>query len=495
MSVTQNGKSYNRTLVFTIMMLAAITGSLMQTSLGTALPSLMKAFDISISTAQQATTWFLLTNGIMVPLSAYLANRVPTKYLQLFASFALLIGITISMLTPEDGDWWWMFVAGRIVTALGVGVILPLLQIVIINMYAPEERGKAMGMMGLVVGMGPAIGPTLTGWILKQNHTILGMTLSDQWQSIFVIPFIIIAIATILTPIFVKNIIKTSKIKMDYFSVVLSTIGFGLFLWGFTNVSTEGWGDWGEVILPISAGIIVLILFGWRQLKLDKPFLDIRVFMNKNFTIASAQIILLTMAMFGVEMMLPTYLQNIRGLNPFDSGLTLMWGALCMGFISPIAGILYNKVGTKRLSFVGFSLLALGTLPYIYLTPETPTLLITVLYALRMAGVALTMMPLTTAAMGSLPDEMASHGTAANNTVRQIAGSVVVALMTSVVQNVTSNHLPSSSLKTTDPILYASKALNASMDGFQVAFILSFVFAIIGIFLLIFLKSGKELNK
>ncbi|CAK1232963.1 MDR family MFS transporter [Fructobacillus evanidus] len=495
MSVTQNGKGYNRTLAFTIMMLAAISGSLMQTSLGTALPSLMKAFDISISTAQQATTWFLLTNGIMVPLSAYLANRVPTKYLQLFASFALLIGIAISMLTPENSNSWWIFVAGRIVTALGVGVIMPLLQIVIINMYAPEERGTAMGMMGLVVGMGPAIGPTLTGWILKENHTILGITLSDHWQSIFVIPFIIIAIATILTPIFVKNFIQTSKIKMDYFSVVLSTVGFGLFLWGFTNVSTQGWGDWSQVILPISAGIIVVILFGWRQLKLDKPFLDIRVFMNKEFTIASAQIILLTMAMYGVEMMLPTYLQNVRGLNPFDSGLTLMWGALCLGLISPIAGILYNKVGTKRLSFVGFSMLALGTLPYIYLTPETPTLLITVLYTMRMAGVALTMMPLTTAAMSALPDSMGSHGTAANNTVRQVASSVVVALMTSVVQNVTSNHLPSSSLKTTDPILYASKALNASMDGFQIAFILSFIFAVIGIFLLIFLKSGKESNK
>ncbi|MDF7627221.1 DHA2 family efflux MFS transporter permease subunit [Lactobacillaceae bacterium L1_55_11] len=451
MSEVASKPKYNRTLVMVVMITAAISGALMQTSLGTALPTLMKAFNIDLATAQQATTWFLLFNGVMVPLSAYLANRVSTRTLHLAAYILLLAGIVISMLTPENSGSWWIFVLGRIVAAIAVGIILPLLQIVIINMYAPKERGAALGVMGLVVGMAPAFGPTLTGWILQNNHTILGFTLSDQWQSIFVIPLFFIIVATALTPFFMKNVVKTRKIKLDIPSLVLSTVGFGFFLWGFTNVSSQGWGDWGEVILPIAGGVVLLLAFVWRQLKLPVPFLDVKVFTKKNFTIPTVALLLATMAMYGVEMMLPVYLQNVRGLSPFNSGLTLMWGALFMGFMSPVAGVLYNKVGVKRLAFVGFAILTLGTVPYVFLTPTTSTVIITVMYALRMAGIAMVLMPLTTAAMAALPDEKAPDGTAANNTLRQVASSVVVALLTSVVQNIINNQTPAKSLKATDP--------------------------------------------
>lgn len=121
MRVDQHGKPYNRTVVFVVMLIAAMSGGLMQTSLGTALPALMKAFDINLSTAQQATTWFLLMNGIMVPLSAYMANRFSTKKLHVVAYSLLTIGILMSMLTPEDSNYWWLFVVGRIVAAVAGG--------------------------------------------------------------------------------------------------------------------------------------------------------------------------------------------------------------------------------------------------------------------------------------------------------------------------------------------------------------------------------------
>ncbi|GAO99321.1 MDR family MFS transporter [Fructobacillus ficulneus] len=484
-------RKYNRTLVLIVMMVAAIAGALMQTSLGTAIPTLMTAFNINLSTAQQATTWFLLFNGMMVPLSAYLANRVPTKILHFVAYILLFIGVLISTLTPEHSNVWWLFVVGRIVAAIAFGIIMPLMQIVILNMYAPKERGAAMGMMGLVIGMAPAFGPTLSGWILQKDHTILGLTLSNDWRSIFVIPLIFIVIAIILTPFMMENVIETKKMKLDFPSLALSTVGFGLFLWGFTNVGTDGWGDFTNVVFPIAAGVLLILVFAWRQLKLPVPFLDIKVFAKKDFTIPTVALILAIMAMYGVEMMLPTYLQNVRGLTPFHSGLTLLGGALFMGLMSPIAGILYNKVGVKLLSFVGFSVLALGTLPYIYLTAATPTIIISVLYAVRMAGIALVMMPLTTSAMGALSDDKAADGTAANNTLRQVSSSVVVALLTSVVQNTITNNLPASSMKVTDPIKYADKALNASMDGFQVAFIISMAFAVLGLIVVLFVKNDK----
>lgn len=492
MKVDQHGKNYNRTVVLSVMMIAAMSGGLMQTSLGTALPTLMTAFDINLATAQQATTWFLLMNGIMVPLSAYFANRFSTKYLHIISYGLLTIGVLMSMLTPENGNYWWMFVAGRIIAAIAVGVMLPLLQVVIVNMYAPKERGVAMGLMGLVVGMAPAFGPTLTGFILNKDHTLFGITLSNDWRSIFILPLILIVIATVLSPFFIKDVLKNKPVKLDLISIITSTVGFGLFLWGFTNVSSDGWGDLATVVSPIVIGVIILIIFGWRQLNLPVPFLDIRVFLNKNFTIPTIGLLLVTMAMYGVEMMLPTYLQNVRGLTPLDSGLTLLWGALFMGFVSPIAGVLYNKVGIKRLSFVGFFVLLLGTLPFVFLTEQTPTTIITVLYALRMIGIALLMMPLTTAAMGALPDEKAADATAANNTLRQVSSSVVVALMTSVVQNVINNNTPNDAMKKTAPLQYAKKSLDASLDGFQWAFIISLAFAVIGLLFVIFMKNEKE---
>lgn len=492
MKVDRHGKSYNRTVVLIVMMIAAMSGGLMQTSLGTALPTLMTAFDIDLATAQQATTWFLLMNGIMVPLSAYFANRFSTKYLHIIAYGLLTVGVLMSMLTPEDANYWWLFVAGRIVAAIAVGVMLPLLQVVIINMYEPQERGVAMGLMGLVVGMAPAFGPTLTGLILNKDHTFLGLTISNDWQSIFILPLILIVIATVLSPFFIKDVLKNRPVKLDIFSIITSTIGFGLFLWGFTNVSSDGWGDLGTVIAPIVVGIIILIIFGLRQLKLTEPFLDIRVFLNKNFTIPTIGLLLVSMAMYGVEMMLPTYLQNVRGLTPLDSGLTLLWGALFMGLVSPIAGALYNRVGIRRLSFVGFLILLLGTFPFVFLSEQTPTILITVLYALRMVGIALLMMPLTTAAMSALSDEKAADATAANNTLRQVSSSVVVALMTSVVQSVINNNTPTDSMKKTAPLQYAKRVLDASLDGFQWAFIISLAFAVIGLIFVIFMQSEKE---
>lgn len=487
-----NEQKRERKGVLAVMIVAAIAGALMQTSLGTALPTLMKAFDIDLATAQQASTWFLLVNGMMVPLSAYLATRIKTRTLHLVAYLLLLAGILTSMWTPENADFWWLFLAGRILAAMAVGIMLPLSQIVVLNMYGKNERGAAMGMLGLVIGMSPAIGPTLTGWILDKNHSILGWTLSDSWRSMFVIPLIIILIAIVLTPFLMKNVVPNKKISLDVPSVLFSTVGFGLFLWGFTNVASYGWADFGSVIAPIAIGALVLLAFVWRQLKLPVPFLDVRVFANKNFTLPTIGLLLTMMAMFGVEMMLPTYLQNVRGMSPLKSGITLMWGALFMGFLSPVAGALYNKVGIKKLAFIGFSMLTLGTLPYLFLTAETPTILISVLYAIRMAGIALTMMPLTTAAMAALPDDKNADGTAANNTLRQVSASIVVAVLTSVVQNIVNTKRPSHSLKLTDPLQYADKVLNASLDGFRVAFLISMVIALLGIILTFWIQGKKE---
>jgi EmrB/QacA subfamily drug resistance transporter len=486
-----HGKPYSRFAMVVLLLIATFAGMLNQTSLGTALPTLMSDFHISLGTAQQATTWFLLANGIMVPVTAYLTTKFSTRWLYVVAYLLLFAGMGITAITPADKNMWIMFIGGRILQAVAVGITMPLMQVVMVNIFPAEERGMAMGLGGLVIGLAPAIGPTLSGWILQKDHIILGLTLSNSWRSIFILPMIVLGIAIIFSPFLMKDVIPNKPMKLDFWSLVLSIFGFGIFLWGFTNVASKGWTDFSMVLLPIFVGIAIIAIFVMRQLKLDDPFLNIRVFANKQFALTTAAISLSMMAMMGVEMMLPIYMQNVHGLTAMDSGLALLPGALMMGLVSPIAGRAYDKVGAKRLALVGFMILAIGTLPFLFLDIDTPVHFITLLYALRMFGIAMVMMPLTASAMSALPKNEAAHGTAANNTARQVAAAVVVALLSSVTQNIISNNTPSDALKTAAPLKYASKMLTASLDGFHVSFALGLGFAIIGWIVANFLRNGK----
>ncbi|VTT46712.1 major facilitator superfamily protein [Streptococcus porcinus] len=459
-NVDIHGKPFNRTTMVILLLVATFAGILNQTSLGTAIPTLMDSFHINLATAQQATTWFLLANGIMIPVSAYLATRFSTKWLYVSAYAILVVGLLITTLAPTSN--WTLFLVGRIIQAVAVGITMPLMQVVMVNIYPAEQRGAAMGLSGLVVGLAPAIGPTFAGWLLKHDIILFGHNLA--WRAIFVLPLIILTISFLLSPIFIKDVIPNKKMTLDVPSFVLSIIGFGLFLWGFTNVASDGWGNLTNVIMPILVGVIIIVIFIRRQLTLEQPFLDIRVFKVKQFSVTTLAIALSMMAMMGVEMMLPLYLQNVHGLSALDSGLVLLPGALIMGIISPLAGSAYDKVGARRLALIGFTILGIGTIPFIFLTGTTPDHYITLLYAVRMFGIAMIMMPLTASAMSALPPHEAAHGTASNNTARQIASAIVVALLSSVTQNVINNNKPSKILQEQNPLEYASKLLDTSLN-------------------------------
>lgn len=485
-----HGKEYNRTAMVMLLLIATFAGVLNQTSLGTAIPTLMTSFNINLATAQQATTWFLLANGIMIPVSAYLTTRFSTKWLYVTAYAILITGLLITALAPTDN--WTLFLFGRIIQASAVGITMPLMQVVMVNIFPAEQRGAAMGLNGLVVGLAPAIGPTFAGWILKHDFVLMGVHLS--WRAIFILPLVILTLAFLAAPFVVKDVIANRDMSLDVPSLILSIIGFGSFLWGFTNVANNGWGDLTMVILPIVIGVSVIALFIYRQLHLEVPFLDVRVFKVKQFSVTTAAIALSMMAMMGVEMMLPLYLQNVHGLSALDSGLALLPGALMMGLVSPIAGRVYDKVGARRMALVGFSILAIGTIPFTFLTAATPDHFITLMYAVRMFGIAMVMMPLTASAMSTLPPHEAAHGTAANNTARQIASAIVVALLSSVTQNVINTNKPAKLLLTNDPLAYASKMIDASLKGFQTSFSLGLVFALLGIMVALFLRKGKHIE-
>ena len=439
-----HGNHYFRNVMFAMILIGTFAGMLGQTFLSTAYPTLMDKFNISLSTAQGATTWYLLANGIMVPVSAYLTTKIPTR---------------------------WLFMIAYGFTAAKIGV--------------------PMGMGGLVIGLAPAIGPTYGGWILSGNTKFLGILQLGDWRTLFLAPFVLLIIVIVLTPFLMADVLPNRNMKLDFISLLESLLGFGLFLYGFTNVGNDGWGDAQSVIAPIIIGLVIIAFFIRRQLHMADPFLDLSVFKIKQFTVTTIAAAINTMAMMGVEMMLPTYIQNVHGLTALQSGLLLLPGSVMMALMSPIAGGIYDKFGAKKLSFIGFILLAIGTLPYLFWTATTPEAFITITYWVRFVAIGLIMMPLITSGMNALPVEKSAQGSASNNTVRMIASSVVVAILASVTTNVINSTKTIHHLSTTNPLQYADKMIQASLNGFHVSFGIAFGFAVLGIFVALFLHEEK----
>lgn len=374
-----------------------------------------------------------------------------------------------------------VLLAGRLVQAVGVGITMPLMQTIMLSIFPANNRGSAMGMAGIVIGLAPALGPTLSGWVID-NFT---------WRDLFGMIVPIVAVVIILSFFFMRNVIKTTNPKLDILSLLLSTAGFGSLLYGFSSVGTDGWTS-VTVLSTIIIGVVLILFFGYRQLHVKNPFLEIRVFKSKEFTIATILSSAVMVAMVGAEMILPLYLQNVHGMSAFHSGLALLPGALMMGVMSPITGNLFDRYGAKRLALTGMILLTVATIPFIFITRNTPTIYITMFYAVRLFGISMVMMPTTTAAMNSLSMDMISHGKAVNNTTRQIASSMGTAVLVSVLSNVTTNNMPAKSLLKATPFDYKIKAVDAVMNGYSAAFIIAVAFSVIGLIVAFFLSSNKN---
>jgi len=261
-AVDTNGKTYNRTLLVVLLLVGSFCTVLNQTILATAYPTLMKSFDVTTSTVQWLTTGFMLVNGIMIPISAWLTSRVNSKILYEGAMTIFLLGTIICYVPPNFGT----LLAGRLVQALGVGVTMPLLQTLMLSIFPANKRGSAMGLAGLVIGVAPAIGPTLSGWVID----------TYQWRVLFGMLIPVAIVGSIAGFWLMRSVLPTKKSSLDWLSAALSTIGFGSLLYGFSEVGTKGWNS-GIVITTLIIGVIFILLFGWRQLVIDDPFLELRV--------------------------------------------------------------------------------------------------------------------------------------------------------------------------------------------------------------------------
>lgn len=444
-----------------VLLSGAFITILNQTLLGTALPPIMHDLQISENTVQWLQSIFMLVNGIMIPITAFLIDRFTTRKLFLTAMGLFTLGTLASAISPNFAT----LLVGRILQGTGAGIMMPLLQTIMFLIFPIEKRGTAMGMFGLVIAFAPAVGPSLSGYLVDQY----------PWRSVFYVVLPIAIINIILAYFLLKNVTKQTNPKVDLLSIVLSTLGFGGLLYGFSTAGDMGWLS-PHVIISMVVGIISLYLFITRQLTLEQPILEFRVFKYRLFTLTTGLGMIVFTSMIGTAVILPLYMQTMLGFSAFQSGLVLLPGAIIMGMMNPITGRLFDKYGAKWLARIGFIILTVSTFMFTNLTTETSFAYLAIMNAIRMLSISMVMMPTTTLGLNQLPDALIPHGSAMNNTFRQVAGSVGTAILVTIM---VTTAIPDGT------------ALGA-IRGVNVSFIVAGIIAVLGLVLSFRIKSPEK---
>ncbi|HDD6403041.1 TPA: DHA2 family efflux MFS transporter permease subunit [Staphylococcus aureus] len=494
------GEGVSRGKILAALLFGMFIAILNQTLLNVALPKINTEFNISASTGQWLMTGFMLVNGILIPITAYLFNKYSYRKLFLVALVLFTIGSLICAISMNFP----IMMVGRVLQAIGAGVLMPLGSIVIITIYPPEKRGAAMGTMGIAMILAPAIGPTLSGYIVQNYH----------WNVMFYGMFIIGIIAILVGFVWFKLYQYTTNPKADIPGIIFSTIGFGALLYGFSEAGNKGWGS-VEIETMFAIGIIFIILFVIRELRMKSPMLNLEVLKFPTFTLTTIINMVVMLSLYGGMIILPIYLQNLRGFSALDSGLLLLPGSLIMGLLGPFAGKLLDTIGLKPLAIFGIAVMTYATWELTKLNMDTPYMTIMGIYVLRSFGMAFIMMPMVTAAINALPGRLASHGNAFLNTMRQLAGSIGTAILVTVMTTQTTQHLSAfgEELDKTNPVVQdhmrelasqyggqegAMKVLLqfvnklATVEGINDAFIVATIFSIIALILCLFLQSNKK---
>jgi len=449
----QRQVSFKRMVILGILLAAAFVSLLNQTLLIVAIPPIMQDFGIGPHQAQWVTTAYLLMNGIMIPVTAFLIERFSSRTL-------LLASLGIFSLGTAIGAWAPSFVVlllARIIQAMGAGILMPLMQTVAMIIYPREKRGTAMGMGALVIGFAPAIGPTLAGWIVD----------SFSWRHLFYTVLPVSLLVLIAAVRFMKNVTEQKSVTFDFLSVVLSTLGWGGLLYGFSIVGTAGWQD-PAVLVSIAVGAIALPLFIRRQRHLAKPMLNFDVFQFREFTLTVILSLLMFGVVIGIETILPIYVQHVLGGSALNSGLIMLPGALLTGTMGMVAGRLYDKFGARGITMFGFGAMLTGVLLYLTLGLNTSFVLVAVMFATEMLGFAFLMTPLMTAGINALPFQLIAHGTAMANTIRTVSASIITAILVSVMSTFTA-------------LSKAAHPPAALLDGMHAAFVAAALLLVAGL--------------
>ncbi|MEW6422285.1 MAG: MDR family MFS transporter [Deinococcota bacterium] len=453
--------------VILMLLIATFVVILNETVMNVALPRLMTELRVDAPTVQWLSTAFMLTMAVVIPVTGFLLQRLSTRRVFFAAMILFSAGTLLAGLAPGFP----VLLLARIVQASGTAIMLPLLMTTVLTRVPPERRGAVMGNISIVISVAPAIGPTLSGLILQ--------ALSWRFLFLFVLPIALAVLAYGARAL--VNISEGRRLTLDVHSVPLSALGFGGVVYALSRLgeTPAGLGS-SAVSVPLLVGGLCLVLFTWRQLMLGRrgaPLLDLRAFCVPQFTLAVLLMMVAMLALFGGAILLPLYLQNIRGLNSLQTGLLLLPGGLLMGLLAPGVGRLFDRYGPVWLAPPGAALLTFTLWQLGGITADTSVWTLLTLHLVLSVGLALLFTPVLTSGLGALPVDLYSHGSAILGTLQQVAGAAGTALLVTVMTG-----------RAAGRIRDGVAPLSAQTAGLQAAFLVGAGIAVLAVILALFLR-------
>ncbi len=435
------GLTRNQVVIVAILLAGATLVVLNQTLLSPAYPPIMADLGVDATTVQWLTSAYSLVEAIVIPLSAYLIGRFPTRKLFIAGISLFAIGSLLAAFSPFFG----VLLLGRIFQASACGVVMPMVFTVILLVFPREKRGSAMGIVSLVIGFAPAVGPSLSGLLVE----------SIGWRSLFVLVTALAVLIVILSAIFLKSYGEFEPTSFDKPSVALCSIGLLCLLYGLATITSST-----NIAIPvvlIVVGAIFLTFFVRRQLKLDVPLLKVDVLKSHKYAIVVTLVAMLQAALVGTGVLLPIYLQNLLGVSALQTGLIMLPGAVLGAIMGFFAGRLFDKLGVRRVAIPGAIVAAIGGCGLVGFGLDSPIPYVIVIYTCLGVGMQALVTPLNTWGINTLDNRVIQHANALQNTLNQVGASLGTAILVS--------------LSATSTFLFPEMpALDQAMAGDRIAF-------------------------
>ena len=402
--------------IVVVLIAGATIAVLNQTLLSPAYPSIMADLAVDASTVQWLTSGYSLMEAIIIPLSAYLVGRFPTRRLFIFGLSLFAIGSLAAALAPVFG----ILLLGRVLQAAACGVVMPMVFTVVLIIFPREKRGQAMGIVSLIIGFAPAVGPSISGLLVD----------SIGWRALFVAVFVLAAIIVVCACLFLKSYGEFEPTTFDVPSVLLCLFGLLTLLYGLATITKST--NSALCIALIVVGIVLLALFVRRQLKLDVPLLNVTVLKTRNYRTAVIIVAMLQAALVGIGVLLPIYLQNLMGISALGTGLIMLPGAVLGAIFGYVAGNMFDKLGARKVIIPAAVVAAIGGCGLVGFQLDSSLAYIILVYTLLGIGMQAIMTPLNTWGLNSLDNRVIQHANSLQNTTNQVGASLGTAILVSL---------------------------------------------------------------
>lgn len=457
------GLTRKQVIIVAILLCGAVLAVLNQTLLSPALPSIMADLNVDATTVQWLTSAYSLVEAIVIPLNAYLVGRFPTRKLFIAGIAIFACGSLLAAVSP----FFAVLLAGRVLQATACGIVMPMVFTVILLIFPREKRGAAMGIVSLVIGFAPAVGPSVSGLLVQ----FIG------WRALFVVVFVLALAVIIGAVVFLESYGDFEPTSFDKPSVALCSLGLLTLLYGLATVTSAQ-----NLAVPaalIVCGVVLMTLFVRRQLKLEVPLLKVDVLKSKKYAITVSVVAMLQAALVGTGVLLPIYLQNLLGVSALETGLIMLPGAVIGAVVGFFAGRLFDRFGARKVLIPGSLFAVMGGCGLVALTLSTPIPFIIGVYTCLGVGMQAIITPIGTWGLNSLDNKVIQHANALQNTTNQVGASLGTAVLVS--------------LSATSGFFFPDMpALEQAMAGDRIAFCFTAVLMII-IFMVIFfaVRDGK----